>query len=79
MMKNDNDGIVYIAIWVENSLLIRNEVAIEHTINDLQKSGFKLKIEGELDDYLSCEITFSRDGKQGWIHQPHLIKKIEIH
>jgi hypothetical protein len=36
-----------------------------------------LKIEGELDDYLSCEITFSADNLKGWIHQPHLIKKIE--
>jgi hypothetical protein len=43
----------------------------------LKAHGFGLKIEGELDDYLSCEITFSNDNKMGWIHQPHLIKKIE--
>jgi hypothetical protein len=68
---------VVIAIWVDDSLLIGHDAAIEETINDLKARGFGLKIEGELDDYLSCEITFSRDNKKGWIHQPHLIKKIE--
>jgi hypothetical protein len=76
MRKTDN-GVVFIAIWVDDSLLIGNDSAIESTIEDLKKSGFGLKIEGELDDYLSCEITFSRDKSKGWIHQPHLIKKIE--
>ena len=44
---------------------------------NITKSGLKLKIEGELDDYLSCETSFSCDKTRGWIHQPHLIKKIE--
>lgn len=29
-------------------------------------------------DYLvSCEISFTQDNKQAWIHQPHLMRKIE--
>ena len=40
-------------------------------------SGFTLKEDGSLDDYLSCEITIKTTNKQGWIHQPHLIKKME--
>ena len=77
MMRKNEHGVCYIAIWVDDSLLIGHEAAIEQTIKDLKNSGFGLKIEGELDDYLSCEITFDRDNKIGWIHQPHLIKKIE--
>ena len=77
MVRRNGNGVVFIAIWVDDSLLIGHEAAIEQTINDLKAHGFGLKIEGELDDYLSCEITFSNDNKRGWIHQPHLIKKIE--
>ena len=77
MMRKDKTGIVFIAIWVDDSLLIGNDKAIDQVISDLKKGGLTLKIEGELDDYLSCEISFSGDNKRGWIHQPHLIKKIE--
>jgi Reverse transcriptase (RNA-dependent DNA polymerase) len=77
MVRRNDNGVVYIAIWVDDSLLIGHNAAIEQTIKDLQENGFNLKIEGELDDYLSCEISFSRDKSKGWIHQPHLIKKIE--
>ena len=36
-----------------------------------------MKLEGTLEDYLSCEITFNKDKSVAWIHQPHLITKIE--
>jgi hypothetical protein len=58
-------------------LLIGHNTAIEQTIIDLQANSFGLKIEGKLDDYLSCEILFLRNKTKGWIHQPNLIKKIE--
>ena len=77
MVRKNGNGVVYIAIWVDDSLLIGHNAAIEQTIKDLQANGFGLKIEGELDDYLSCEISFSHDKSRAWIHQPHLIKKIE--
>ena len=77
MVRRNEFGIVFIVIYVDDCLLIGHSKAIEQTINDVKNHGFTLKIEGELDDYLSCEITFSRDNKKGWIHQPHLIKKIE--
>ena len=77
MVRRNNNGICFIAIWVDDSLLIGHEATILQTIEDLKAHGFGLKIEGELDDYLSCEITFAKDNKMGWIHQPHLIKKIE--
>ena len=45
-------------------------------IKDIEKH-FKVKIEGDLKDYLSCEIRFSEDGKKAWIGQLHLIMKME--
>jgi hypothetical protein len=63
MVRKNNHNIVFIAIWVDNSLLIGHCKSIENTFEDLKANGFGLKIEGDLDDYLSCEITFSRDNK----------------
>jgi hypothetical protein len=77
MVRQNNNGVVYIAIWVDDSLLIGHNAAIEQTIIGLQANGSGLKIEGELDDFLSCKISFLRDKTKGWICQPHLIKKIE--
>ena len=36
-----------------------------------------LKIEGDLKDYLSCEIVLSNDRKKAWLGQPHLISNLE--
>ena len=76
MKRKSHYGIVYIAIWVDDSLLIGHDAAIQQTIDDLKANGFGLKIEGELDNYLSCEISFSQDKSKGWIHQQHLIKRL---
>ena len=65
-------------MYVDDSLLIGNDEAIEAVIRDIEDSGFKLKVSGELDDYLSCEIMFNEDGSVAWIQQPHLVEKIEI-
>ena len=77
MMRKNEKGVVYVAIWVDDSLLVGDDAAIDATIEDLQKAGFKLKIEGSLDDYLSCQIITNEKGDKGWIQQPHLIKKID--
>ena len=77
MTCRDKNGIVFTSIWVDDSLLVGNTEAVDATIEDLRKEGFVLKVEGALDDYLSCEITILDDNSFGWIHQPHLITKIE--
>ena len=50
---------------------------IKKTIDDLLKEFFDLKLDGSLDDYLSCEITLNQEDILGWIHQPHLLTKLE--
>ena len=77
MVKKTEKGIVYIAIYVDDCLLIGDSAVMEETVKDIRASGFNLKEDGGLDDYLSCEVTIDGDKKKGWIHQPHLIKKIE--
>lgn len=73
--KNEN-GICFIAIWIDDSLLVGHPKAIQQTIEDLKREGFDLKLDGSLDDYLSCEITFDKNKNVGWIHQPHLLVKL---
>ena len=43
--KNEN-VICFIAIWVNDSLLVVHPKLIEKTIDDLQKEGFDLKLDG---------------------------------
>ena len=76
LFKKTKKGLVLIGLYVDNLLIIGDEQDINLVIKDIEKH-FKVKIEGDLKDYLSCEIRFSADGKKAWIGQPHLIKKIE--
>ena len=62
---------------MDDSLLVGHSKAIQQMIDDLKKENFDLKLDGSLDDYLSCEITFDQERNVGWIHQPHLITKLE--
>ena len=59
MTRRNKNGVCFIAIWVDDSLLVGDKAAIDQTIQDLQGEDFRLKLEGTLDDYLSCEIMMS--------------------
>jgi hypothetical protein len=65
VVRRHNNGICFVAIWVDVLLLIGNDAAIEQTIEDLKAHGFGLEIEGELDEYLSFKIAFSNNNKIG--------------
>ena len=71
MCRRNENGICLIAICVDDSLLVGHGKAIQETINDLENEGFDLKLDGSIDDYLSCEISLDRKKNVGWIHQPH--------
>ena len=62
---------------MDDFLVIGRQEHIKKLITDLNDEGFKLKVEGKLDDYLSCKISFDEDKKGSYIHQPHLLMKIE--
>ena len=75
--KKNNKGMCFIAIYVDDNLLVGNREAIKETIKDLKANGLILKIEDDLKDYLSCEVKFLKDMKKAWLGQPHLINNLE--
>ncbi len=77
MTRQSKEGLGFIAIWVDDSLLVGNKKAMNKTIEELKEKGFTLKVEGMLQDYLSCKITINWKEVVGWIHQPHLVDKLE--
>ena len=77
MMRKNEKGVVYIAIYVDDCLLVGDEAAINDAIKDIKEKGFMMKEESELDDYLSCQINFNKEETMALILQPHLIKKME--
>ena len=76
-VKKSSLGIVFIALYVDDNLLIGHPKAIEDAIEQMKKHGFILKIEDDLNDNLSCEIQFSKDRTKAWLGQPHLISNLE--
>ena len=76
LFKKTKNGLVLIGLYVDNLLIIGSNEDIEIVIRDIEKY-FKVKIEGDLKDYLSCAIKFNNDGSKAWISQPHLIKKLQ--
>ena len=70
-------GRVYIALYVDDNLIVGKEEAINEVIQELRDEGFTLKIEDDLKDYLSCEIEFIKNKKSAWLGQPHLTANLE--
>jgi len=77
MYKNSEKGKVYIAIYVDDLLLIGNKDAINCVIEEIKGQGLKIKETEDLKDYLSCELVESEDKSTIWIHQPHLLEKLD--
>ena len=74
--KKDSDGIIFIALYVDDCLCIGDKKAIKNLVDSLKNRELKLKVDDELRDYLSCEIHFSRDRKRVILHQEHIIRGI---
>jgi hypothetical protein len=77
MTRQNNKGIVFIGIYVDNCYCCGHEETIEGTIKQLKKSRFGVKVEDNLRDYLSCNIIFDKNKIKAWLGQPHLIKNLE--
>ena len=77
-VKKSMKDIVYVALYVDNNLMIGDIAAVDDAIEVLKNKGVVLKIVEVLKDYLSCKIKFSNDKKHAWLGQSHLIKNLEI-
>ena len=72
-VKKSEKGIVYVALYVDDNLMIGNVEAINNSIAALKKNGLVLKIVEGLQEYLSCEVKFSTDKKKALIGELYVI------
>ena len=75
-IKNIKKGVCFVALWVDDCLFMGHKSVLQESVEMLQKY-FKLKITNDTNDYLSCEIIYTKDLSRCWIGQPHLCRKIE--
>ena len=75
--ENYEKGIVFVALYLYDNLIVGHPETIENTIKLLEQNGFILKVEDDLKDYLSCEIHFSANKEKAWVGQPHLLASLE--
>ena len=76
-MKKKSKRIVYIALFIDDNLMICIMEFIDNTIMALKENGLVLKIMERLQDYLSCEIKFALYKKRAWLGQPHFVKNLK--
>ena len=76
LMRKSEKGIVYIGLYVDDCLCIGDKEAINEVLELMKREGLSLKVEENLTDYLSCELTFDKKKEKAWLGQPHLIEKL---
>jgi hypothetical protein len=72
-----NGKVIMIGIYVDDCIVVGKEDYIQEVIQGLKASGFNLKVESSLKDYLSCCVIEDLESKSILILQPHLIKILE--
>jgi hypothetical protein len=77
LSKWNQDGVIMIGIYVDDCLVIGKRDKIDELIVELKTSGFNLKVENNLTDYLSCQLIENAESKEILILQPHLINNLE--
>ena len=73
MHREDDLGTVIMAIYVDDCLMIGDEKAVTHAIEEIQKH-FEITHSTEIDEFIGC--TIERDKNQIFLSQPDLIKKL---
>ena len=76
LMKNNDDGVVIVCIYIDDTLCVGDQSAIDTFKRDIQKF-FSTKEEGKMEDYVGCQV--SRNGDKMWMYQQDLINKIRKH
>ena len=76
LYREDEAGICIIALYVDDSICAGHQAAIDKTIKEM-KTVFNIKVQGNLDDYLGCDIKFNNDRSEIWIGQPSIVDGLE--
>jgi hypothetical protein len=72
-----NGKVIITGIYVDDCLVVGKEDQIQEVIQGLKASGFNLKVESRLKDYLSCRVIEDLESNSILILQPHLINNLE--
>jgi hypothetical protein len=72
-----NGKVVIIGIYVDYCLVAGKEDDTQEVIQSLKASGFNLKVQSSLKDYLSCHVIEDLKSKSILILQPHIINNLE--
>ena len=75
-VRQNERGLAMVAIYIDDGYACGDRAALDQMIEQLQATKLKLKVEHSMEDYLSCQVLFSKDGSKAWLGQPHMIKKI---
>jgi hypothetical protein len=63
---------IIIGIYVDNCLIIGKDKSIDCVIDEIKKHEFNLKVERNVNKFLSCCIEESKDERKLTMIQPHL-------
>ena len=74
--KEDEKVVCIIIIYIDDTLIIGKEEAIDDAIKVLQRH-FQVKDPTSLVDFLGVQIVQRDDGKKAWLGQPTIIKSLE--
>jgi hypothetical protein len=75
-VRQNEKGLVMVVIYIDDGYAAGDKAALDQMIEQLKAEELKLKVEYSMQDYLSCQVLFSKDGSTAWLGQPHMIKKI---
>jgi hypothetical protein len=67
----------FVIIYVDDGGIIGTPEAIKEVIEALGNT-FKVKLMGKMDNFVGCQIIDTPDKDGVWIHQPKLLKNLEI-
>jgi hypothetical protein len=72
-----NGKVIIIGIYDDDCHVVGKEDKIQEAIQCLKASGFNLKVESSLKDYLRCHAIENLESKSILILRPHLINNLE--
>jgi hypothetical protein len=76
MLDEKVNHIIIIGIYVDNCLIIGKNESIDCLIDEFKKHEFNLKVEKDVNEYLSCCIEESKDEAKLTMIQPHLLTRL---
>ncbi len=75
-IRKNELGLAIVLIYVDDGLCVGNKPALRQFFDQLREKSLELKVTEDMEDYLSCQVLFSKDKKKAWLGQPHMVKKI---